>query len=394
MMQRALYSIILSFLLVCSHATSSIVALQVHNDGNKSAIMININGSHVSKIFTLHNPERLVVDFTDTRSMINVNKVQHNAGIIKSVRSGIPAANIFRLVFDLNSAVFVNSSKYASAFSANTVRIELRAKNPVAQTHKFVQAPLYVKHASYNGRRDIIVVLDPGHGGRDPGATGPKNTKEKNVVLNIARSLKQLIDNQPGMHAVLTRQGDYYVGLRERLKIARKYNADVFIAIHADAVTNHESYGASVYALSQRGATSEAARWLAAKENYSELGGVQLSRLHDQTGIIRTVLIDLSQTATIGASVQIGSNVLDQLNKMTRLHHRRVEQARFVVLKSPDIPSILIETGFISNPVEENNLINPRYQQRLINAIFVGIKNYFWSHPPHGTRIEAMLNRQ
>jgi N-acetylmuramoyl-L-alanine amidase len=394
MMQQFLSSVLLVIVCICSHATAVINDLKVQNDANHSIITLKIHENNPHKIFVLHNPERLVIDFTNTRSTINLPATRYSSGIISAIRSGYPSTNVLRLVFDLNNAVTFNYSKNMQNFLTYNLVINVRPKQQTHYINNTIKPPLYVKHASYDGRRDIIVVLDPGHGGKDPGAIGPRKTREKNVVLSIARQLQKLINQQPGMHAVLTRDGDYYVGLRKRLAIARKYNADVFIAIHADAVTNHESYGASVYALSQRGATSEAARWLAAKENYSELGGVQLSRLHDQTGVIRTVLIDLSQTATIGSSLQIGTHVLDQFNTFTRLHHRRVEQARFVVLKSPDIPSILIETGFISNPDEEKNLLNPTYQQRLTRAILAGIKTYFWSHPPHGTRIEAMLNRR
>jgi len=210
------------------------------------------------------------------------------------------------------------------------------------------------------------------------------------VVLAITLKLKQLIDKHPGMRAVLTRSGDYYVGLRQRLDIARKYNGDVFVSIHADAFNNPHSNGASVFALSQRGATSEAARWIAEKENYSELGGVNLGDLDDTNGVVRSVLIDLSQTATINAGLQMGGRVLGQLYSFTNLHNNKVEQARFVVLKSPDIPSILVETGFISNPREERNLTSSAYQTRLSRAIFSGVKGYFWDNPPHGTRIEAM----
>lgn len=238
--------------------------------------------------------------------------------------------------------------------------------------------------------RDVVVVIDPGHGGKDPGAMGRDRRTEKQVVLAIALKLKQLIDRQPGMRAVLTRNGDYYIGLRQRMSIARRNNADIFIAIHADAFNNPASNGASVFALSQTGATSEAARWLAEKENHSELGGVNLAGLDDQNGVIRTVLIDLSQTATIGASLQMGQRVLRQLDSVTRLHNNKVEQARFVVLKSPDTPSILVETGFISNPAEERNLMNPAYQARLSQAIFNGIKGYFSEYPPHGSRLAAM----
>ena len=245
-------------------------------------------------------------------------------------------------------------------------------------------------HLPRSNMRDVIVVLDPGHGGKDPGAMGMGRNVEKQVVLAIALKLKQLIDRQPGMRAVLTRNGDYYIGLRERMNIARRHNADIFVAIHADAFINHNSNGASVFALSPSGATSEAARWLAEKENHSELGGVNLSGLDDQNGVIRTVLLDLSQTATIGASLQMGGRVLRGLDTITTLHNAKVEQARFMVLKSPDIPSILIETGFISNPREERNLTSPAYQIRLTQAIFQGLKSYFWDYPPHGSRIEAM----
>lgn len=265
------------------------------------------------------------------------------------------------------------------------------APPPVVKPQEIARQPIAIHHAPPRSLRDVLVVIDAGHGGKDPGAAGPRRNVEKRVVLNIALKLKRLIDKQPGMRAILTRRGDYYVGLRERLNIARKANADIFVSIHADAFNNRNSNGASVYALSPSGATSEAARWLAEKENYSELGGVDLSGLDDRNGMIRTVLLDLSQTATINAGLQIGDRILQNLNQMTTLHHNKVEQARFVVLKSPDIPSVLVETGFISNPREEFNLTSPAYQDRLSYAIFQGVKRYFWDSPPHGTRIEAML---
>ncbi|TAL62192.1 MAG: LysM peptidoglycan-binding domain-containing protein, partial [Legionella sp.] len=271
---------------------------------------------------------------------------------------------------------------------------ELIKNSPIYQNQPLIshQNPIKARHSPSSPLRSVIVVLDAGHGGKDPGAKGPHRTQEKDVVLAITLKLKRLIDSQPGMRAVLTRNGDYYVGLRERLDIARKYNGDIFIAIHADAFNNPLSNGASVFALSQRGATSEAARWIAEKENYSELGGVNLGDLDDQNGVVRSVLIDLSQTATINSSLQMGGRVLSQLGQFARLHNTKVEQARFMVLKSPDIPSILVETGFISNPREEKNLTSSGYQDRISRAIFQGIKGYFWENPPHGTRIEAMTS--
>ncbi len=388
-------------------------AMKIETHGQQTTIMLAMDAAITPKIFLLDHPSRLVIDLPQTSTSLHENKIflPPNAGIVR-IRAGHPQASVLRWVYDLRRGVKINTTHQTLSGHQWLWRVVLMPQGSMASstrampstprpTHtasmaaaRVASRPLYAKPAQKHTWRDIVIVLDPGHGGRDPGAIGPRHTQEKNVVLSIARLLKQKIDAQPGMHAVLTRQGDYYVGLRQRLMIARRYNADVFVAIHADAAQNHDSFGASVYALSQRGATSEAAHWLAAKENYSELGGVKLSRLHDQSGIIRTVLIDLSQTATIGASLQMGSSVLDDLNHMTSLHHRGVEQARFVVLKSPDIPSILIETGFISNPHEEINLLNQRYQQRLTQSIFAGLKRYFWSNPPHGTQIEYVLNER
>ena len=205
--------------------------------------------------------------------------------------------------------------------------------------------------------------------------------KEKNVTLAISKRLAHLINQQPNMRAVLTRNGDYYVGLRGRLKLARKGNADFFVALHADSYFNDHASGASVYALSQHGATSEAARWLAKKDNYSELGGVDLRELSDQSYLLRSVLIDLAQTATITDSMRLGKGILSNLRDVTRLHYSRVEQAPFMVLKSPDIPSILVEMGFISNAQEELRLNNENYQDELAQALFHGIRNYLQKYP-------------
>lgn len=353
-------------------------------------LKFSVSGPDTHRIFMLHNPERIVIDFPNTSTNLNAN-VLRNSSVIKTTRIGYPNSQTLRIVLETHHPVNFNSQRVSNGWqlrlSSSATGIKpfktVANKRPAAQI--IPNLP--------RGNRDVIIVLDPGHGGKDPGAIGSKHTQEKHVVLAIARQLKAYIDRQPGMRAVLTRNGDYYIGLRERMAIARRHNADLFVAIHADAFDNHHSHGASVFALSQRGATSEAARWLAAKENYSELGGVNLSKLNDQNGVIRSVLIDLSQTATISASLQLGHQVLRDLNHITDLHSHKVEQARFMVLKSPDIPSLLIETGFISNPREEMNLNNVRYQTRLCQAIGNGIKNYFWEYPPHGSKIAALAAR-
>jgi len=396
--------IMLLFLLmgVYGHAMAlKLESLVVKQHAGKSSVFYTITGKSTHKVFALSNPNRIVMDFDQTSTTVNAQQVVLGNGIISHIRSGHPTPHILRFVFDVKQAVMIRPipCPFVSGFCVDLVArhttvneppVKASAMPPQSVQVSAATKSVPVKHAPSRSLRDVIVVIDPGHGGKDPGAMGPRHNVEKNVVLAISLKLKQMIDRQPGMHAVLTRNGDYYVGLRERLSIARKYNADVFIAIHADAFNNQHSNGASVFALSQTGATSEAARWLAEKENYSELGGVNLSGLDDQSGLIRTVLLDLSQTATIGAGLQMGSHILQYLGRMTTLHNVKTEQARFVVLKSPDIPSVLVETGFISNPREESNLTSSAYQTRLSKAIFEGVKLYFWDHPIQGTRLEAM----
>jgi len=228
--------------------------------------------------------------------------------------------------------------------------------------------------------RPITIAVDPGHGGEDPGARGRNGTQEKEITLAIARSLKALIDAEPNMRALLTRDGDYFVPLHERVNKARKVRADLFVSIHADAYVRPHARGSSVFALSERGATSAAARWLARKENEADLiGGVNLD-VPDP--YVKQVLLDLSQTATINDSIKLGRAVLDEIGEIAVLHKARVEQAGFAVLKAPDIPSILVETAFISNPQEEKKLSRPQYQQNIAAAILRGIRGYFGKNPP------------
>jgi len=232
-------------------------------------------------------------------------------------------------------------------------------------------------------RRDLIVAIDAGHGGEDPGAIGKRGTREKNIVMSISRKLEKLVNKQAGMKAVMIRNGDYYVSLRNRTKKARKANADVFVSIHADAFRNNKARGSSVFILSKRGASSETARWLAAKENSSDLaGGVSLD---DKDDLLAKVLLDLSQTATIEGSSSVADRVLKGLKNIGKTHKKQVERAGFVVLKSPDIPSILVETGFISNHAEEKKLRTSKYQKKLAKAIFTGVNAYFKRYPIPGT---------
>jgi N-acetylmuramoyl-L-alanine amidase len=238
--------------------------------------------------------------------------------------------------------------------------------------------------------RMYTVVLDPGHGGEDPGAIGRGGSYEKNVTLSIARRLKRKIDAEPGMRAVLTRDGDYFVPLGQRVARARRARADLFVSIHADAFVRPEANGSSVYVLSERGASSTAASWLARKENDADLvGGVNLGR---QDGHIARTLLDLSQTATINDSLKLGRAMLGEIGGINRLHKSDVEQAGFAVLKAPDIPSVLVETAFISNPQEERRLNDNAYQEKMAEALLRGIKRYLQEHPPAGPTRVARAN--
>jgi len=233
------------------------------------------------------------------------------------------------------------------------------------------------------GRRDIIIAIDAGHGGEDPGASGPKKLREKEVVLKIARKLYARLAKTPGFKPVMIRDGDYYVSLRGRRDLARKAQADLFVSIHADAFSQASANGASVYVLSTRGATSTAAQYLADRENAADLvGGVRLS---DKDDVLAGVLTDLSMTATLDTSLSLGRDVLVEVDKIAKLHKRKVEQAGFAVLKSPDIPSILVETGFISNPGEAQKLATGAYQDKMARAMQLGIQDWFTTHPPAGT---------
>jgi len=230
-----------------------------------------------------------------------------------------------------------------------------------------------------NWSRKITIAIDPGHGGEDPGAMGASGSREKDITLKVAKKLKARIDNDPNMRAVLTRDGDYFIPLHGRVMKARKLQADLFISIHADAFTNPAARGSSVFALSEKGATSASARYLAKKENESDLiGGVSLNV---KDPVLARTLLDLSQTATINDSLKLGKAVLGQIGNINKLHKNHVEQAGFAVLKSPDIPSILVETAFISNPEEERRLNDDEYQDSLVTSIFEGIKKYFATNP-------------
>lgn len=354
---------------------TSLERLRVTETASRVRFVFDANHPIQYKKQRLSNPDRLVLDIKQAKISGNLNFPRSADNPVNRIKATEQADHSLQLTLDLKFYTDINTFTLKPAYGRPyRLVIDFSNKKPTLPT-KIIE-PVTVK-------RNIIIVIDPGHGGKDPGALGPGRTKEKNVTLAISKKLEDKINQQPGFHAVLTRNRDIYISLRQRLAIARRYKADMFVAIHADAYRDHSARGASVYALSSRGATSEAARWLAKRENDSELmGGVNLS---DKGNILKSVLLNLSQTATIRASLMIGSQLIQFLNRIAYLHHHRVEQAAFVVLKSPDIPSLLVETGFLSNHYEERRLINSSYQDRLALAISKGITAYFIHNPPPNT---------
>lgn len=358
--------------------------IHVSNAGHSARMTLSLTQTAPYHIFSLENPHRMVVDFKETRLAMSLKKIQWNHSAIRSIRSGHPQANTLRLVFDLyypirfkvlreGNQVFIDIDGDKEKAVATTA---MAIDKAIAAETTLVFQPKKPVTITAPAAKPFVIVIDPGHGGKDTGAIGNDGAQEKHVVLAIAKKLATLINQQSNMRAVLTRDGDYFVPLRGRLELARKGKADLFIAIHADSYFNDQASGASVYALSHRGATSEAARWLAKRENTSELGGVDLAELGDKSYVLRSVLIDLAQTATTTDSLRLGTSMLNALDDVTKLHYARVEQAPFVVLKSPDIPSILVETGFISNPSEEEKLRSPAYQEKIARALFDGVRGY------------------
>ncbi|MEZ5529621.1 MAG: N-acetylmuramoyl-L-alanine amidase [Porticoccaceae bacterium] len=337
------------------------------------------------KIFPLDNPPRLVVDIARSTMNTSTDSLELAASPVTAVRSGIKDKTDLRIVLDLKSVVKPRSFVLAKNEQYGD-RLVVDLYDNGQETVKTVEDVA----VDLGGNRDVIISIDAGHGGEDPGALGPKGIREKQVVLAISRELKTLFDQTPGYRARLVRDGDYYIPLRGRTSIARKHRADMFISIHADAFTKPSAHGASVFALSRRGATSETARYLASRENQADLiGGAGSVSLDDKDHMLASVLLDLSMTATLSSSLDVGAEVLRSIGGITKLHKKHVEQAGFMVLKSPDIPSILVETGFISNPSEAQQLSNRSYQQKMARAIFSGINRYFEKAPPAGTRLAA-----
>jgi N-acetylmuramoyl-L-alanine amidase len=406
---------------------AQIMAVRVWPAEDYTRVTLENDNELKTSHFIVKDPERLVVDIEGLELNPTlkelVAKIQPNDPYIKQVRVGQNRPNVVRLVFDLkeeiNPQVFtlppvgnyrhrlvfdlypVNPTDPIAALIAKGEWSQDDAPNaasPVPETQLAKTEPKAeekqpVKEAERQSEKQadkqpgkpqvtrmITIALDPGHGGEDPGAIGRGGSREKDVVLSIAKRLKAKIEEQSNMRVMLTRDGDYFVPLHVRVQKARKVQADLFMSIHADAFVESTARGSSVFILSEKGASSTAARWLANKENAADLiGGVNI-KSHDKQ--LASVLLDLSTTAQINDSLKLGKAVLTEIGGINRLHRGMVEQAGFAVLKAPDIPSILIETAFISNPDEEAKLTDDAYQDRMADAVLKGIRRYFAKNPP------------
>lgn len=364
-------------------AGTTVENVRIWSESSKTRVVLDLSHPVQHSIFTLRGPDRLVIDLKDSRLGNALARMPRGAGAVRSIRSAVRADGQLRVVLDLNSAVRSRTfTAGPNATYGDRLVIDLQQEG----------SPHTVKRASeaYRPGRDIVIAVDAGHGGHDPGAVGQKRTREKDVALQISRELAKRIDAEPGMKAVLVRNRDIYIDHRERTAIARRHKADLFVSIHADAVDDRRARGASVYALSLKGASDEAARQLARRENAS-VGGVSLN---DKDDVLASVLLDLSQNAALSASLDVGNQVAKEMGKVARMHRKTVQQAGLLVLKSPDLPSILVETAFISNPTEETKLRDKGYQGRLSNAILAGVRNYFYTNPPPDTQIAMDLRRK
>ena len=390
---------------------TEIKSLQLSTTAEGTRAVFELNGPLDYKLFEIANPDRIVLDIRAS-SFAEGFATPAGRGLLKSVRTGKQGKDV-RVVFDLASGVrpksFLllpgspsRSSKASEAMPGGPSRPSMASGAlgllPGDKASYRLVVDLFprgrskseiVKQASppMEKPRDVVIAIDAGHGGDDPGATGAAGTHEKEITLAVARELKRLIDRQPGMSAVLTRDSDFFIPLKQRYQKAREAKADLFVSVHADAYSSGDARGSSVWMLSARGATNEAARWLEDRENRADLvGGVSLD---NKDNTLAAVLLDLSQGATLEASGAVANQVLQALTKVGPTHRGFVEKANFVVLRSPDVPSILVETAFITNPAEEKRLKSPEQREKIAKAILDGVHSYFVAAPPPGSLFAA-----
>ncbi len=360
-------------LTLAAAANRQVRGVRLSADAGKTRLVFDLDGPVRHSLFALSGPERLVIDVEDA-SLPGPVPATDASEVVRRIRKGTRHGNDLRVVLDLSRRVRARSF-LLNPDGARGYRLVVDLQDPSDGPQRATPAGERL--------RDVVVAIDPGHGGRDPGATGKNGTHEKDVALAVGRRLANLIDRQHGMRAVLIRKADRFVTLRQRVKRAHDARADIMVSLHANAFSDSRVGGASVYALSLRGASSEAARRLADRENAADLlGGVSLK---DKDDLVASVLLDLAQTATIESSVEVGGHILRNMKRVAKVHKSRVQQAGFTVLKNPDIPSVLIEMAFITNPREEKRLRTGKYQQQLADSMVRGLRTYFAHRAPPGT---------
>lgn len=459
---------------VLAAQTVQVEEVRISEGSDRTRIVIDLDRSATHTLFTLSNPDRVVVDIPQGRFALGDSKLPDGLGAVGKLRGATRDDGIARLVLDMNAAADARSfllqpgggkgyrlvvdlltegmtppvaaapatrapdikavaklPSEAAPASQTTVAAAPAKVAPVAQPVAKVPAkaapvaqsvakaasepevaeyPLssaekniaaavseaatkVVKQApAQEGDRTVVIAIDPGHGGKDPGAIGRGGLQEKKAVLQIGKRLAELVNAEPGMRAILTRSDDRFISLKERRDIAARAGADLFVSIHADAVHDRRVGGSTIYALSEKGATDEAARLVAQRENSADLLGDVA--LNDKDAMLASVLVDLSQNAALEASISLGDNFISEMGKVSKVRKQQVQQAGFMVLKMADIPSLLVETAYISNPQEESNLQSVQFQQRLARAMHSGIRSYFYANPPPGTRIAQLSHGQ
>jgi N-acetylmuramoyl-L-alanine amidase len=417
--------VLLTFSLCAPPVQAAVIeGMRIWRAPDHTRIVLDLSGPVTHVIAPLSNPERLVLDITGAQLRASADTLPIADTPIGQIRTAVQNKTDVRMVFDLKTKVQPRSfllkphagnpdrlvldfyditpEQTQSTANSNTTTTASPVvsappvstpvvSRPVVSAPPITAQPTATLTQAITGQRDIVIAVDAGHGGDDPGAIGPGRLREKDVTLAIAKELVDALNAEQGFSAKLVRTSDYFIPLKKRRDIARDMQADLFVSIHADAFTKSSARGASVFALSRHGATSETARFLAQRENESDLiGGVGGISLEDKDEVLVGVLVDLSMTSTLNDSLRVGQQVLNSMGQMARLHKRQVEQAGFMVLKSPDVPSILVETGFISNPEEARKLATQSYRKQMAHAVFNGVRQYFIQSPPPGTLIAAL----
>ncbi len=372
------------FFIACSYShAADIKSMRFWQSPEKTRLVLDVSEPVQYKLFTLNKPNRLVLDIQSSRLTFDIKQQKIPTEIMSRVRTS-QKENSTRLVFDLTEKITFKS------FVLKPIQnYGHRLVIDIADTRQKSKPPTQVK-TSISGERNIVIAIDPGHGGEDPGAIGARGTQEKDIALKVSKEVAKLVNAEKGMQAVMTRKSDYFIRLSKRTEIARDHKADLLVSIHADAFHDRRARGASVWVVSPKGADSEIGRWLEEGERTSQLlGGVE--DLSDKDPYLKEVLLDLSKSHTMGASYDVAGIVYKQLSKVVpKMHGKRVQKAAFVVLKMPDIPAILVETAFISNREEEKLLRSARYRKKVAKAVFRGIKQYFHDNPPDGSLLATI----